>query len=96
MQSKSNQDKRITIAALGEWYNDLLRVDSWINNRPPSQQAASLLCSKLQEQEARVQQRLEYLAKKRGVKSDELWVDILKSRAEKLDAEDWVEDEEDE
>ena len=68
---------------LGEWYYDLLTLDSWINDRTRGQHALSLLCAKLQEREPRIKERLEYLAKKRGITSDELWQQILAGTATK-------------
>ena len=84
----SRKDERLVIAPIGEYYNDLLIVDSWIRDTTKSQQASSLLCSKLQEREERIKERIEYLAKKRGITSDELWVQILKGNARKIDAEE--------
>lgn len=65
---------------LGEFYEDLLRVDAAINARPVATQAASLLCAKLQEREAVITKRLAYLADKRGVTPEQLWSDILAGR----------------
>lgn len=76
--------ERFSIAPIGEYYRDLLEVDSWINARTASTQANSLLCSKLQEREQRIKNRVEYLAKKRGITSDEMWIQILKGQAEDL------------
>lgn len=76
--------ERFSIAPLGEYYRDLLEVDSWINARTASTQANSLLCAKLQEREQRIEERLAYLAKKRGISSDEMRIQILKGEAEDL------------
>lgn len=84
----SRKDERLVIAPIGEYYNDLLTVDSWIRDTTKSQQASSLLASKLQEREQRIKERIEYLAKKRGMTSDELWINILKGTAEKISASD--------
>ena len=84
----SRKDERLVIAPIGEYYNDLLIVDSWIRDTTKSQHASSLLCSKLQEREERIKERIEYLAKKRGITSDELWVQILKGNARKIDADE--------
>jgi virulence-associated protein VagC len=84
----SRKDERLVIAPIGEYYNDLLTVDSWIRDTTKSQQASSLLASKLQEREQRIKERIEYLAKKRGITSDELWINILKGTAEKISASD--------
>lgn len=66
-----------TYVQLGEFYLDLLRLDSWINDRPLSTQASSLLGAKLQEREPRIKERLKYLADKRGCSVDELIKQIL-------------------
>lgn len=68
---------------LGEWYDDLLTLDSWINDRTKGQQALSLLSAKLQEREPKIRERLEYLAKKRGISADELWQKILDGTADR-------------
>lgn len=71
-----NKPKR-TYVQLGEYYQDLLILDSWINARALSNQAGSLLCAKLQEREPRIKERLKYLADKRGCSVDELIKQIL-------------------
>lgn len=78
--------ERFPIAPLGEYYKDLLLIDSWINDRSMAMQANSLLCSKLQEREDRIQRRVEYLARKRGMSTDELWKAILKGEATRIDS----------
>ena len=84
----SRKDDRIVISSIGEYYNDLLTIDAWIRDNTKAAQASSLLCSKLQEREERIKERIEYLAKKRGITSDELWVQILKGNARKIDADE--------
>lgn len=76
--------ERFSIAPIGEFYRDLLEVDAWINARTASTQANSLLCAKLQEREAKIKDRVSYLARKRGISPDEMWVQILKGEAEDL------------
>lgn len=88
----SRKDDRIVIAPIGEYYNDLLTIDSWIRDTTKSQQASSLLASKLQEREERTRERISYLAKKRGVTSDELWLSILKGNARKIDSDEIASD----
>lgn len=88
------KDKRLPIAPLGEYYEDLLIVDSWINERSMASQANSLLCSKLQERESRIRDRVDYLAKKRGINGDELWKQILKGEAVRIEADEIVNGEE--
>ncbi len=86
--------ERFSIAPLGEFYLDLLTVDSWINARTASTQANSLLCAKLQEREPKIRERVAYLAKKRGISADEMWLQILKGQAEDLSPEEIVADSE--
>ncbi|BBD63505.1 hypothetical protein NIES2109_63800 (plasmid) [Nostoc sp. HK-01] len=78
------KDERLAIPALGEYYNDLLTVDSWVNGRTKVAQAQSLLCAKLQERDKLIRERVEYLAKKRGITFDEMWSEILNGTAQKI------------
>lgn len=78
------KDERLAIPALGEYYNDLLTVDSWVNGRTKVAQAQSLLCAKLQERDKLIRERVEYLAKKRGITFDEMWAEILNGSAQKI------------
>jgi len=78
--------ERLQLSGLGEWYKDLLAVDSWINGDTPTSQARSLLRAKLMQREKTVKERIEYLARKRGVDPDRLWLQILKGEAEPIDA----------
>jgi len=78
------KDERLAIPALGEYYNDLLTVDSWVNGRTKVVQAQSLLCAKLQERDKLIKERVEYLAKKRGITFDEMWEQILNGTAQKI------------
>jgi hypothetical protein len=80
--------ERFSISPLGEYYADLLTIDSWINARTNSTQANNLLCSKLQEREERIKARVDYLAKKRGITADEMWFQILKGEAQELSPEE--------
>ena len=79
--SKQNNE-RIYTSPISEYYQDLLKIDSWVVGKTKASQAASLLCAKLQEREERIKERLEYLAKKRGMTSDELWKEILEDKAD--------------
>ena len=75
---------------VGEYYADLIRLDSWINGRTRSAQAGSLLCAKIQEREGRILERLAYLANKRGLTADELRCEILNNKAgETEDSGNW-------
>ena len=52
------KDDRQRISNIGEWYEDLLRVDAAINGRSEALQASSLLCAKLQERQEKIMQRV--------------------------------------
>ncbi|BAZ50679.1 hypothetical protein NIES4103_32960 [Nostoc sp. NIES-4103] len=78
------KDERLAIPALGEYYNDVLTVDAWINGRSKVVQAQSLLCAKLQERDKLIKERVEYLAKKRGITPNEMWEQILNGTAQKI------------
>jgi hypothetical protein len=80
--------ERFSIAPLGEYYMDLLTIDSTINARSKAIQANSLLCAKLQEREQKIRARVEYLASKRGIGADELWIQILKGEFEDIKPEE--------
>lgn len=80
----TNKSKRIYVQ-LGEYYTDLLVLDSWINARALSNQAGSLLCAKLQEREPKIKERLEYLAEKKGCSVDELRKQILNETEEETE-----------
>lgn len=88
--------ERFSIAPLGEYYRDLLELDSWITGRTASLQANSLLSAKLQEREKLIEERLEKLAKKRGITAEQLRVQILKGDAEALAPGDVPETDDDE
>ncbi|WP_414623865.1 hypothetical protein [Calothrix sp. CCY 0018] len=78
------KDERLAIPALGEYYNDILTVDAWVNGRTKVVQAQSLLCAKLQERDKLIKERVEYLAKKRGITFDEMWEQIINGTAQKI------------
>lgn len=92
-RTKSDMAKRerLFIGELGEYYNDLLTVDSAINNRTAPSQANALLCSKLQERESRVKERVQYLADKRGISFKEMWNQLLTGNYQKLNPEEYAE-----
>ena len=87
-QSLMAENKRLQVPALGEWYDDLLYIDAWINGRSKVLQAQNLLCAKLQERETRIKERIDYLAEKRKISSKELWLQILAGKAERLSPEE--------
>lgn len=91
-QSKKEPAKkdRFQISALGEFYRDLLKIDSWINARTEANQANSLLCAKLQERTKIIEDRLAYLAEKRGISVRELRIQILQDRATEISPDEIV------
>lgn len=82
------RDDRLALPALGEWYDDLLTIDAWINNRSKPQQGQNLLYAKLQEREPRIFERLKYLAEKRGISPEEMRLQILAGKAQRLSVEE--------
>ncbi len=82
------RDERFSLPALGEWYEDLLTYDAWINNRSKATQAQSLLCAKLQEREERIYKRIAELAAKRGISLEEMKLQILTGKAQRMTVED--------
>jgi len=72
----SGQKNRVTVQ-LGERQKDLLEIDAWLSGRTVSLCAAVLLSQKIQEEEGRINDELEYLAKKRDLTSEELTKLIL-------------------
>jgi len=79
---------RLQVADIGEFYSDLLDLDSWIRGSSKAGQASSLICSKLQEREPRIEARLAYLARKRGMDKEELRALILRGEAQRLTSEE--------
>jgi hypothetical protein len=77
------KDGRFTIAPLGEFYEDLLAIDAWINNRTGAAQANSLLCAKLMQRQTEIRDRVEYLAEKRNISAKEMWIQILNGTAQR-------------
>lgn len=83
------RSERLQIPALGEYYGDLLAIDAAINARTEPQQASSLLCSKLQEREDRIRDRVSYLASKRRKSFEEMWDEILTGKFEPLSPDEY-------
>lgn len=77
------KDGRFTIAPLGEFYEDFLTVDAWINNRTTATQANLLLCAKLMQRQTEIRDRVEYLAEKREISAKEMWAQILNGSAQR-------------
>lgn len=77
MSMAARKDARLIVSPLGEFYTDLLTVDAWLNNRSRAGQANILLCAKLQDRQKLIKERLDYIANKRGITTDELWKQIV-------------------
>ncbi|MGL5925506.1 hypothetical protein [Chroococcidiopsis sp.] len=76
------KDRRLSIPSIGVYYNDLLTLDAAINDRSIPVQAQSLLCAKLQEREARINERLQYMADKFGITIEQMREKILSGEYE--------------
>lgn len=74
------REERLQIPALGEFFDDLLDVDAELSNRTRVQQAQSLLSEKLNERIPDIEQRVKYLAEKRGITPDQVRGEILGRR----------------
>lgn len=85
MAKKKDRARRLMLAPIGEYYEDILLYDCFITGRQQGMQAASLLCAKLQEREGRIEGRLEYLAKKRGISVNDLKQQIREGDADPAD-----------
>ncbi len=75
---------RLQIGALSEFYEDLLRADSFLANNSLASQGKSLLQTFLGQKEAEIKERVAYLAKKRNISFDEMWTQIQSGAAEQL------------
>lgn len=85
------RSERLQIPALGEWYQDLLKIDAAINDRSEPMQANSLLCAKLQEREPKIRERVKYLADKRRISVQEMWDQLLTGKFERITPEEYAE-----
>jgi hypothetical protein len=72
----SGQKNRITVQ-ISERNKNLLEIDAWLSGRTVSLCAGVMLSEKIQEEEPRIKEDLEYLAKKRGLTPEELTKLIL-------------------
>lgn len=88
VEMAARKQERLQVAQLGEYYEDLLTVDAWVDDRTKSAQANAILSNALQERELKLRERVAYLAKKRGIDPQEFWIDILKGNAEKISPEE--------
>ena len=84
MAAEMAADDRPRIASMGEYYADLIAIDAAINRRSLAQQATSLLCAKLQQRKDLIHERVNYLAAKRGISFEAMWLQLLKGEYEPL------------
>lgn len=71
------KDDRISMSSLGEYYEDILEIDARMNARSKPEQARTLVYAKIQEREGRIKERVEYLARKRGISFEQMWDQLL-------------------
>lgn len=79
---------RLQIGALSEFYEDLLRADSFLTNNSLASQGKSLLQSYLGQKEAKIKERITYLAKKRNIGFEEMWQQIQNGTAQQMSKEE--------
>ena len=79
---------RLQVPDLGEPYNDRLTVEAFLKDNTKTQEAASLLRSKLMEREAFRSKLVQELANKRGISYEEMWSQILTGKAKKMTSEE--------
>lgn len=90
VEAMPRKGERLQVPAIGEYYQDLLTIDAVINDRTVVVQAQSLLCSKLQEREARIKERVQYLADKRNLSFKEMWDQLLTGIYEPLSPQEYL------
>ena len=66
-------------------------MDAWVTAQTVAGQGKCLLCAKLMQRQEEIRSRVQYLAAKRGISADELWSQILKGEAKKLDLDEIAE-----
>lgn len=84
----SKRAGRLQIGALSEFYEDLLRADAFLANNSLASQGKSLLQSYLAQKESKIKERVSYLAKKRNISTDEMWMQIQQGTATQLTQEE--------
>ena len=69
--------KRITLPPLGEHDDDWLTILAWLYSRSRGSQAAALVSAGIVEQKAEIEKMLDYMARKRGITTEQLIKGIL-------------------
>lgn len=68
---------RIHTAAIGEYQEDILEFDAWLNGKTKGTQAAILLTEAIEKRKEFIMESLIYVSQKRGVSVEELQKGIL-------------------
>jgi hypothetical protein len=79
---------RLQIGAISEFYEDLLRADSFLANNSLASQGKSLLQAFLSQKEAKIRDRVAYLAAKRNITFEEMWQQIQNGTAQQMSHEE--------
>lgn len=82
---------RLQIGALSEFYEDLLRADSFLANNSLASQGKSLLQSYLGQKESKIKERVRYLAQKRNIGFEEMWTQIQAGTAQQMTQDELME-----
>ena len=89
MDKKMAKGDRLYLPALGEIYDDALRVEAYLKNRTMATEGNSLLCSILMKHAQYREEAVRYLARKRRITYEEMIEQILSEEAEELSTEDF-------
>lgn len=81
------KDDRLALS-IGEIYRDLLVNAAFQTGKSEPQQAASILCSSLMSEEQEIRKINDYLAWKRGITPQQLWLDVIEGKAKPLSREE--------
>lgn len=87
----AKKDDRFKMSALSEFYEDLLRADAFLARNTLAAQGKSLLQSYLAQKEAKIRERVGYLAKKRNISFDEMWNQIQAGTAQYMAKDEFAE-----
>lgn len=76
------KQERLMLTLGGEYHQDLLAIDAYLEGKAKATHAMNLLGKALNMREAEIKERVGYLAKKRGMSADEMWQAILDGTAD--------------
>lgn len=89
--SQPKRTGRLQIGALSEFYEDLLRADSFLSNDSMAGQGKVLLQEKLSEKESKIKERIRYLAEKRKISFEDMWNQIQSGTVQQMSKEEFSE-----